>query len=298
MFINTLFTPTLLARTPYFYYLVDCWHNRVLFSPTLDCNLRHWRVLIHLPQPHSLATDGSVFVIDSTSSNRLFLFEAATNRQLDVISLPTSSVSPHYLYFSPQRQLFFCLCARSQTLLTMTVRHQRLVLRQEFPLTFLSGHYSRSFFCSLNDFYFPVSADAFSSPASAPIWQPEAAALIHARLTPQGFDLLQSYPLPLPLANPNFLFRHREFWYLSTTPSLFVRFRRLSDLARAKYQILNNQLGVSGTPYFLSQEEDQLYLPLIDQFSGLLYFSPSSLQSTIIFPPRRPNLLDRYIKNI
>ncbi|MCL2110062.1 hypothetical protein FWH30_00515 [Microgenomates group bacterium] len=281
---KSLRSPTLLAQTSHFFYLIDCWHHRVLFAPSLETPLKNWSALpTRFSFPHSLSSNNQVFLIDSTNHHQLLIFSAADNQLLETISLPSGHHSPHYLYYHSQQKLFYCLCARSQSLLTYHYQNHHLSLKNQYFLPFLSGHYCRSFYCDRNDFYFPLSADFFSSPSAPPVWEPSGAAIIHARLTNNQFQLVAEYPLPLPLANPNFLTRHQDFYYLTTTPSLFVRFGDFSSLINNRYQVLNDSLPIPSTPYYLSLINKKFYLPFIDQSSGVLSFSPETLESEFLF---------------
>lgn len=55
---SRLYSPTLLTKLEDTYFIVDAWHNRILYSRTLDAELQAWKVLdSELAGPHSIASN-------------------------------------------------------------------------------------------------------------------------------------------------------------------------------------------------------------------------------------------------
>ena len=65
----TLSVPTYITKVKDTYFIVDCYHNQVIYNENLTDPLYEWRIMASgLGMPHTLASDGFVYLIDDTDS--------------------------------------------------------------------------------------------------------------------------------------------------------------------------------------------------------------------------------------
>ena len=80
-----LSVPTYLNKVGDTYFLVDCYHDQVIFHDNLEDPLDEWSVMTEeIDKGHTIASDGEVYLIDDTEQNRILIFE----KQVIFISIP------------------------------------------------------------------------------------------------------------------------------------------------------------------------------------------------------------------
>ena len=76
----TLSVPTYITKVKDTYFIVDCYHNQVIYNENLTDPLYEWRIMASgLGMPHTLASDGFVYLIDDTENNRVLVMEEGVN---------------------------------------------------------------------------------------------------------------------------------------------------------------------------------------------------------------------------
>ena len=73
---SRLSVPTYITKIDDVWFLVDCYHNRVLFTKELGTPIDEWNIMCtQAYYPHTLASDGNVYLIDDTELNRVLVYE-------------------------------------------------------------------------------------------------------------------------------------------------------------------------------------------------------------------------------
>lgn len=277
-----LFSPTFLTKIQNNYYLIDCWHHRVIFNSNLIDKITHWQLLTdQVRLPHSLATDEDIIVLDSTQTGQLFVF-SLDHQLLQILDLPAHN-QPHRLRYDPERQLFYCLCANTQNffVLKKNKRSRTLKIISTQHLSFLKNYYCRSFTLDKKNphrLYFVAGSDLYSSDSQELTYQPQNARICLAKFQnpelPQStLQLQKSFSLPPHLANMNDLYQIDSLFYLTATPKQIIRTADLSNLSSLTQNTspnsadLYDQLSLQGTPYYLSEIDGRLYIPEINEHS-------------------------------
>ena len=74
----SLSVPTWITRIDKTWFIVDCYHNQVLYNASEDAlsePLTGWRVLTgDVTHPHTIAGDGTLLLVDDTDQNRVLVF--------------------------------------------------------------------------------------------------------------------------------------------------------------------------------------------------------------------------------
>ena len=70
----TLSVPTYITKVDENYFIVDCYHNQVVYHDNLADPLYQWQVMTDdITMGHTLASDGEVYLIDDTENNRILV---------------------------------------------------------------------------------------------------------------------------------------------------------------------------------------------------------------------------------
>lgn len=112
--------PTHFTKILDHYFVVDHWHQRVLFSRWLDPCLANWKVLPgHLNGPHSIASDGKVLVVDSTDDNKLVVYVPFKGGFVRHQEIQIKGERPHKVIYDPSRSSFITITANDQQIVEL-----------------------------------------------------------------------------------------------------------------------------------------------------------------------------------
>ncbi|MCI5066703.1 hypothetical protein MRY87_13360 [bacterium] len=279
---NRLFTPTQLAILQGKYFLVDCWHHRVLWSDELTRDLSEWKVISdQVIGPHSIASDGEIFLVDDTESSAVVAYRFKNGAFFEVQRFTNLGVRPHRVRYDQESEAFWVVMSKSQEIAKITRTDGRYEVSYTKHLPFLEGKYTRSFTIHEDLMYFVSGPDA----------------VIGVRYLDDSFEEEERYPVPPELGSMNDLFFSGEYWYLSATPQKLIRVRELQAIGDPEqYEDLFEKLQLRGTPYYFTAAHGRIYLPEITEYSRIISFVENGaeiadLQIHFDFgPPNRSSL--------
>lgn len=245
--LTELYTPTQIAKLYGYYFIVDCWHHRVLYSEHMYDAICDWQVLddITLSGPHSIASDGELFVVDNTDRHQLNVYKCVQG-SFELIQVVISVGSrPHKVVFCQQRKLFMVLSSYTQELYTFINNNGLLQLHGRHKLNELAGVYCRSF--SIVNYYLLVCG------ANGDICTYDIDA---------GFTFKSKITVSDKLTGRHGLneiaFIDSEF-YLSATPSVLLKAKCLDGFTTGEYEVVKFPVAMS-TPYYFSIFDNAIWV--------------------------------------
>lgn len=254
-----LYTPTLLTKLADFYFLVDCWHHRVLWNLRCDPDIESWQTLDEsLAGPHSVASDGVNFVTEDTGAHRLRIYQYRAGQFQLVNLVDNLGRRPHRVRFDAASGRFYAIAG---DLYALTLTPQGEVRRLDrIPLPFLEGSYTRSFTFHDGNCYF-VSGNGF----------------IHQTVLRAGAaEVRKKFAVPERASSMNDLwFGPRGVW-VTASPQTIFEAASLEALDRGDYADRYAELGFRGTPYYIAELEGDWVIPEITEHSGVLRFQPQA----------------------
>ena len=305
-----LFTPTFIARYDGVWFVVDCWHHRVLHHTDIDAPIEQWAALDptsegslensgkeegrkkkniqhqHMTIPHSIAWDGSHYAVETSNGgskglNHSILIYIKNNAwsftcvQEILVCDKNKARRPHRLIYDSLFTKAFYLYTTSPPHLSKFARHDDTTISRVFcvPLPFMKGSYARSMYIHTDGFMYIVSGPRG-------IWKVDHKSTNHTVLPVQFYSVR-----PLGWKTMNDLFFSNGFWYgTSTTPCGFKRFKSMDAMATS--EDMTRLLGLcrkgSPTPYFMSVVDGRMYVPFIfGGFSGAVSFMVPNANSTL-----------------
>ena len=254
----TLSVPTYLTKVKDTYFIVDCYNNQVIYHTNLTEPLYEWRIMTNdLSLPHTLASDGEVYLIDDTEQNRILVMEESENENGQPIFIPTQEFTqigdrPHYILYHEETDTFYAWSSESGEMFLF--RHPAddttMYLTEVRSIPSLMGIYVRSFTIMDDRIYF-VSGNS---------------SIIEADLA--TFEIKKEYPVPDALYGMIQLTRIQDYFYITISTDItgnqdyatMIRTKNLEDLQTGNYEdVYHNFIG-GGTPYYITQIDDTYYL--------------------------------------
>ena len=253
--------PTTVVKAGNYYFLVDCWQHRVLWSKSFPVPFDQWKTLDEdVVEPHSIASDGTLYAVDETGRNRLSVYRPQGDGFQKIQRIERLGQRPHRTIYDAETAAFYVLSCASTDITKLTRQDDRLVVRYTKHLDFFQGENCRSMTIFDGAMYFVAGPDA----------------ILKTTYRDDRYRVLERYPVPkqlMGLADQNDLFRTDDgWWYMTATPRPAARARSLEGLGRGQYELVSDELGLRGTPYYLTRIDGRYYLPQITQYDGIVSF--------------------------
>lgn len=254
----TLSVPTYLTKIKDMYFIVDCYHNQVIYNENLTEPLYEWRVMTQdLSLPHTIAGDGTVYLIDDTERNRILIMEESINLNKQPVYIPTQEFTdigdrPHYIIYHEETDTFYAWSSESgeMFLFRRPKDESRVYLTEIRSIPSLAGIYVRSFTIIGDSIYF-VSGNS---------------SVIEAELS--TFKIKKEYPVPDELAGMVQLTLIEDYYYITISTDItgnqdyatIIRTKDLNGLIKGEYEDIYDTFVGGGTPYYITQIDDTWYL--------------------------------------
>lgn len=248
-----LSVPTWLTKVNDTYFLVDCYHNQVIYHDNLSDPLWQWSVMTDdINRGHTLASDGLVYLIDDTENNRILIFEKKNGRFLHTQTFQDIGNRPHYIIYDEKTKTFYAWSSMSGEMYLF--RHEpddsRMYLAAVRKIDALENVYVRSFTIQDDSVYF-VSGNS---------------SIIRADL--KTFQVLDTWPVPDSMAGMIQLTPIQDYFYITVSTDItgsqdyatILRTKDLSGLMDGRFEDIYEYFIGGGTPYYITQIDNSWYL--------------------------------------
>lgn len=250
---SDLSVPTWLTKVNDTYFLVDCYHNQVIYHDNLSDPLWQWSVMTDdINRGHTLASDGLVYLIDDTENNRILIFEKKNGRFLHTQTFQDIGNRPHYIIYDEKTKTFYAWSSMSGEMYLF--RHEpddsRMYLAAIRKIDALENVYVRSFTIQDDSVYF-VSGNS---------------SIIRADL--KTFQVLDTWPVPDSMAGMIQLTPIQDYFYITVSTDItgnqdyatILRTKDLSGLMDGRFEDIYEYFIGGGTPYYITQIDNGWYL--------------------------------------
>jgi hypothetical protein len=259
-FDTALSVPTYITKVDDTWFIVDCYHNRIIYSDQLGLPLDQWYIMSdNATQPHTLASDGIVYLIDDTENNRILVFEKADNKFINTQVLYNIGVRPHYSVYDSKTDTFYVWSSKTGELycLRHTPDSTRMYITDIRKIPQLDGMYVRSFSIIDGDIYFVSGVSDEGADAT----------ILKCDL--ETLEIKKSIPVPNDLAGMVQITKIQNYYYITVSTDLtgsqdyatIIRTKSLEDLSSGKYEDIYSKYFIGGgTPYYISRVDDSYFL--------------------------------------
>ena len=234
-----LSVPTCVTKVGDLYFIVDCYHDQVIYNDNLEDPVAEWSVMptgTSLRQPHTIASDGVVYLVDDTENNRVVIYEQMHADGTDmtegtvpqspesgdrgdspaVTSVPAVNftltqyfddigVRPHFTVYDEPTKTFYVWSSFSGEMYLFRRRESdnRVLLTDVKKVPELAGVYVRSFTIDGDEILFvsglAVADEVYGDAADLPPLQERATGVILA-CDKKTFEVEARYPVPDEIA--------------------------------------------------------------------------------------------------
>ena len=248
-----LSVPTYITQIDGLYFLVDCYHDQILYHDNLTDPLTDWLVMTdEIGRGHTIAGDGLVYLADDTENHRILVFEKKDGDFVHTQTFSDIGNRPHYIVYDRPTDTFYAWSSMSGEMYLF--RHEpddtRMYLSEIRRIEQLDNVYVRSF-TILNDEIYFVSGNSSI-----------------LRVDLNSFEILETYPVPDAMAGMIQLTKIQDYYYITVSTDItgnqdyatILRTRDLSGLMQGDYEDIYETFIGGGTPYYITAFDDAYYL--------------------------------------
>ena len=248
-----LSVPTYITKIDNLYFLVDCYHDQIIYHDNLTDPLTEWLVMTdEINRGHTIAGDGLVCLADDTENHRILVFEKQDGVFVHTQSFSDIGNRPHYIVYDAPTDTFYAWSSMSGEMYLF--RHEpgdaRMYLSEIRRIEQLDNVYVRSFTILDDEIYF-VSGNSNI-----------------LRVDLDTFELLEAYPVPDSMAGMIQLTKIQDYYYITVSTDItgnqdyatIVRTRDLSGLVLGDYEDIYETFIGGGTPYYITSFDNTYYL--------------------------------------
>ncbi len=250
---STLSVPTQITKIDGLYFIVDCYHNTVIYNDNLQDPLNQWSVLTdEINRGHTIAGGKGTYLIDDTENNRVLLYQKDENSFDKVQEIENIGIRPHYSLYNNKLKTFYVWSSMTGELyfLKQDSHSNSFYISDIKQIEKLVDVYVRTITIIDDDIYF-VSGNS---------------SIIRASL--DTFEILEEYYVPPELAGMVQLEKIQDYFYITVSTDVngntdyatIVRANDLHCLVDYEYEDIFEYFDEQGTPYYLGQMDEHWYL--------------------------------------
>ncbi len=261
----SLSVPTYVTRIDGMWFIVDCYHDQIIYSENMGAPLGEWKVLTKdAKQPHTMAGDGQVILVDDAENNRVLVFEKKDGAYVNTQLFNDIGKRPHYTVYDEADKAFYVWSSTTGEMYIF--RHEENSSKMYLAevrkagggdASPLDGTYIRSFYMDGDEIYFVSGIGADGRPSGI---------LICDKNT---LEIEEKIEVPDSMAGMVALYRDGDYYYITVSTDVsgsqdaatMIRTRDLKGLMNGDYEEIYSTYFVGGgTPYNITKIDDTYYL--------------------------------------
>lgn len=270
-----LSVPTCVTKVDDLYFIVDCYHDQVIYNDNMEDPVAEWSVMptvTSLRQPHTIASDGVVYLVDDTENNRVVVYEKTSSFTLTQY-FDDIGVRPHFTVYDESTKTFYVWSSFSGEMYLFKRRESdnRVLLTDIKKVPELAGVYVRSFTIDGDRILFvsglAVADEVYGEGYDLPPLQERATGVILA-CDKKTFEVEARYPVPDEIAGMVQVMNTSGYFITVSTDRVgnadaatILFCERLEDLASGDYvEVYDTHFIGGGTPYYMGVIDGAYYL--------------------------------------
>ncbi len=251
---SSLKAPTQIVYEGGYYFIVDCYHDQVLYSANLKTNIKDWQVMTNdVELPHAIASDGSVYLVTDTENNRILVFERKNGRFQNTQKFENIGVRPHYIKYDAETNSFYVWSSMTGEMYIMRRDEgaNTVFLDEVRFIKELMGLYVRSFTISGNQILFPAVGSSSIIIADKNTLE----VLKRFPVTPQISGMVQV----MPIGSYFYITVSTDANY-NQSKATIIRTNDLASLADGIYENIYPKFQSKGIPYYIEYMNNMYYI--------------------------------------
>lgn len=248
--------PSQYIRQGGYYFIVDTYHDQVLYTKNPELPVHKWKVMSGgMNRPHAIAGDGKNWLVADTDNHRVLVFEWINGRFENTQCLEGLGIRPHDIEYDHVTGSFFVWSSMTGEMyvLKRDALSGLICIQEVRQICELKNYYIRSFTIAGDILLFPSGTNGYI--------------LI---VDKNSFEVLQRCPVPDEIAGMACIKPVGASFYISVACDLYgrqesaalIRTDNLLGLSIGDYEDLSEAYGLQGVPYYIEQIDDSYYMTI------------------------------------
>lgn len=157
-------TPAQITQQGDYYFIVDTYHDQILYASDLWKPIHEWRVLDrNLNKPHAIASDGQMYLVADTDNNRVLCYEYVNGRFQNTQRFDHMGTRPHYIQYDAASEAFFLWSSVTgdMYIIKKLPEYNYMYIKEMRHIYELDGFYVRSFSIEGDEILFPSGNNCY-----------------------------------------------------------------------------------------------------------------------------------------
>lgn len=246
--------PSLYIRQRGYYFIVDTYHDQVLYTQNPNKPVKDWQVMAGgMNRPHAIAGNGEVWLVVDTDNNRVLVFERMNGRFENTQCFEQIGIRPHDIKYDDETDSFFVWSSMTgeMYILKRDSVSGLMCIQEVRKICELDNYYIRSFTMMGDMILFVSGTNGYM-----------------LLVDKNSFKVLQRYPVSDEIAGMACVKVIADSFYITVACDLygrqegavFIRTNDLCGLCEGDYENLSVEYGLQGIPYYIEQIDDCYYM--------------------------------------
>ncbi len=269
---DRLYVPTMINRINNDYFIVDCWHSRIIYSDSLSIDLRYWKCLTDEEYigGHTVCSDGELILADNTDNSQILVYKKDNGGYKRTQTFYNVKGRPHFIVYDDKRHLFYAVASLEAKIYVFENANGILKLSRIDKLMEIEESYVRSI-SVIEDKLYCVSGPG---------------CINEYIIGDSGFTFEKTYNVPDKYVGMNQIVKIEDYYYItintdsngSVDATTIFRCKDLCEIEEGKEEDLYEKFGFVGQPYFITNFDNEYYITEIsaDCGNGIKKFVVSS----------------------
>ena len=179
-------TPAQITRQGDYYFIVDTYHDQILYASDLWKPVHEWRVLDrNMNKPHAIASDGQMYLVADTDNNRVLCYEYVNGRFQNTQCFDQMGTRPHYIQYDAVSAAFFIWSSVTgdMYIVKKLPTYNSMYIKEIRHIYELDGFYVRSFSIEGDEVLFPSGNNRYMIVADKETLQVKARYAVTAEIS-------------------------------------------------------------------------------------------------------------------
>jgi len=295
---SRLFSPTYITKIDGLYFIIDCWHHRVIFTDDINNEIKDWEILDDkIFGPHSIASNKKLYVIDNTGNNSLRVYRKISRKGFELVqNIEDIGMRPHKVIYDEQSQLFYIVISGKYGQISSNVnnfyaykeKNGLLEMVYETQIEEIKNLYTRTILLVKENLIYFLTENS----------------ILITKFENLKFSILKNIYLPEELKDPNDIYILDDGAVLITLTNFLkqpkaIIAKSISNLIKGDYEDISKQF--LGVPYYINQFDNYLWIPEIRNHNRIVkyvYEKGNIYLDKVVFDFQNPKNIDIERRNL
>ena len=248
-FKHKLYIPTEIRKINNKYFIVDCYHHRIIYSDDVSKQYNEWNTIDYeFCKTHSIAGDTDTYVVVNTEKNELIVLDENLEFKQKISN--AGSRPHHVIYYNGK---FYVLMSTTTVSINVYVKNEStglLELESENVISYINSTSANAYVRSMSIidgyFYLPCATNGHVY-----------------KISIDDFSLVEDYTINTEYGGFNFISKIGTTWFITSTGdtnyNIVPALLKTSDLTVAP--TVDTTFNMTGTPYYIEYFDDKYWIP-------------------------------------